>query len=109
MTSSASSPETKDTSGNILARVLLVDDNHTFASDILDLLSPLYNVAHAATGEEALRHIDEIAPEVVLLDIQLGRGMDGFAVLDKLADRSTTMSVIMLTESSDPKSVVRAL
>ncbi len=67
------------------ARVLLVDDDQTFASDILDLLSPHFAISYAQNGEDALRFIDDLAPDVVLLDLQLGAGMNGFEVWTRSA------------------------
>jgi PAS domain S-box-containing protein len=62
-------------------RVLVVDDN-VDAGETLTLLLELSgdDARHARDGPEALRLAGEFLPEVVLLDIGLPQGMDGYEV-----------------------------
>jgi DNA-binding NarL/FixJ family response regulator len=55
-------------------RCLLVDDNEQFLASATRLLESqgLDVVGRAFSGAEALRRAQELAPEVVLVDVQLG-------------------------------------
>jgi DNA-binding response OmpR family regulator len=65
----------------------------------------------AYCGAEALGMIEEFQPDLVLLDVDLGGGMDGFEVCRQLRDNLFTMHtpVIFLTASSDTKEKVWGL
>ncbi len=79
------------------ASVLLVDDDHAFRHVMSsELLRLGYDVATAASGEEAIRKAAASEPEVVLLDMRLP-GMDGLEVLKQLRESSPGTEVIMLT------------
>lgn len=57
-----------------------------------------YHVNAFASGEEALRHVPELAPDLVLLDVMMP-GLDGPATLAKLRElpTSATTPVIFMT------------
>ena len=66
-----------------MIRVLLVDDHPVVRSGVAALLggeSSIEVVGAAATGEEALRLVEDLAPDVVLCDLRLGEGLDGVGV-----------------------------
>ena len=69
-------------------RTLIVDDNASFrtaARTILD--GPEFRVVgEAASAGEALRRAEELDPEIILLDIDLGED-SGFAVARRLSAR----------------------
>ena len=64
---------------DVALRYLIVDDNASFREEVSALLQEqgLDVVATAASGEEALRLIEELRPDVALIDIDLG-GQSGF-------------------------------
>src|SRR3954467_10979862 len=68
-------------------RCLIVDDNLGFlhAARLLLEQEGLRVVGVATTGDEALRTVAELRPDVTLLDIDLG-GESGFDVARRLAD-----------------------
>jgi DNA-binding response OmpR family regulator len=79
------------------AKVLIVDD----LEDARWVLSNLIQMAGfapvaVASGEEALAHIRQQAPDVVLLDVGLP-DMDGFEVLTLVKQHHKVMPVIMVT------------
>jgi two-component system response regulator NreC len=57
-------------------------------------------VGEAGDGAEALRHILELAPDVVLLDVTMP-DMDGLEVLRRVRDSSPPTRVLMLTMHDD--------
>ena len=71
-------------------RSLIVDDNAQFAAVSRTTLegSELTIVGLAATGAEALQRTEELRPELVLLDIDLGEE-SGLDVARRIADRDT--------------------
>jgi len=78
-------------------RVLIVDDNKSFldAASVLLEREALSVVGVASTSEEALTLADELAPDVILVDINLGAesGLDLTALLAERASRSAVILV----------------
>jgi DNA-binding response OmpR family regulator len=80
-------------------RVLVVDDDADIARFIeVNLRTHGFEVHRASDGVEALERVEEVRPELVLVDVMMPR-MDGFQVVDRLrADpRTANVSIIMLT------------
>lgn len=80
-------------------RVLLVDDHALVRAGICALIGMIDGVevvGEAGDAVEALRMIDKLNPDLVLLDITLP-GMSGLKVLDEITARYPTVRVIMLT------------
>jgi two-component system cell cycle response regulator len=96
----------------MLSKVLIVDD----AAPIHALLrvhlegEPI-ELQSAYYGESALRMIAESQPDLVLLDIDMRRGIDGFEVCRRLREDPVTMHtpVIFLTGSSETEQKVCGL
>ncbi|MDQ4067903.1 MAG: response regulator [Actinomycetota bacterium] len=70
-------------------RLLIVDDNAQFLNAARDLLERegMTVVAVASTSAEALARVEELRPDVALVDIDLGEE-SGFDVADRLAGGS---------------------
>ena len=85
-------------------RVLVVDDN-TDAADLLVLLLSSMNIAARAAygGHEAIAVAEEMAPNVVFLDLDMP-AMSGYEVAQALRKRATlaTTTIIALTGRGDP-------
>lgn len=84
-------------------RCLIVDDNEQFLRTARTLLERegINVVAVATTGAEAVQRAGEFKPDLVLVDIALGKE-DGFAVAQRLtADSAQQLNVIMIS-SYDP-------
>lgn len=56
----------------------------------------------AETGEDAVKAIDEMQPDLLLLDL-LMPGMDGFAVLKHIKEKGYTFPTVVLTNLSSEK------
>src|SRR5687767_8444710 len=79
--------------------VLAVDDEPLAVERLQILLSKQPGVAVAGTandGESALRMVDELKPDLVLLDIAMP-GMDGIDVARALSGRPRVLLVIFVT------------
>ncbi len=94
--------------------ILIVDDE----PDVADLFRQRFRrearrgeyVLHfAASGEEALRRLAEIGPEliVILSDINMP-GMDGLALLSEIKRRRPELPVLMVTAYGDERRMRQA-
>jgi DNA-binding NarL/FixJ family response regulator len=82
----------------VTARVLIVDDHAAFRSLARRLLTAggFHVVGEAADGADALTAARELAPDVVLLDVQLP-DVDGFMVAEALADQAGGPIVVLVS------------
>jgi CheY-like chemotaxis protein len=68
-------------------RVLIVDDNEDSANSLAMILElGGHETASVYTAVDALRHAAVFKPDVVLLDIGLPGGMDGYEVAQKMRE-----------------------
>ena len=100
--------------GNECASVLLVDDHPIIAEGIQSLLQlepGLRLVGYASTGPQALALAQSLAPDLALVDIQLGQDsdMNGLEVLRHLRLQHPTMLGLMLTTFQSPGLVHEAM
>ncbi|GAB7031699.1 response regulator [Streptomyces sp. NPDC021749] len=80
MTSSASTSSPAGEAPHTPVRVLLCDDHAVVRAGLLALLSSapgIEVIAEAGDGEEAVALAAALRPDVVLMDLQLGSGIDG--------------------------------
>ena len=78
--------------------ILIIDDHPKFAEDIQALTGEEFLLVTAATGEEGLRKLPECNADLILLDLKLGRGIDGLETLRRLKRIAPDVPVIMITE-----------
>ncbi|MFB6345311.1 MAG: PAS domain S-box protein [bacterium] len=86
----------------------IVEDESLVAEDLKMLLNDLgYEVSfRVSSGEECLESVDEHDVDIVLMDINLGDGMDGIETARKL--REVNIPAVFITAYSDEKTVNRA-
>jgi two-component system response regulator AtoC len=90
-------------------RILVVDDEHLIRWSLEQSLKKQgYDVITAASGEEAIRQVQEDAPALMLLDIQLP-GMDGLQVLEKVKELDDEIIVVMVTALGVLETAVKAM
>ncbi|MCG3154188.1 MAG: Transcriptional regulatory protein ZraR [bacterium] len=78
--------------------LLIIDDQPQFAEDFRLLMGDEFQVVDAASGEEGLRRFQELAVDLVLVDLKLGRGIDGIETLRRLKRLDPDVAVIIVTE-----------
>ncbi|WP_249976603.1 response regulator transcription factor [Vreelandella olivaria] len=82
-----------------MAKVLVVDDEPNIVLSLEFLMEQAgFEVVTAEDGEQALAHVRESLPDLLLLDISLP-GISGFDVLERLRSEEVTvhLPIIMLT------------
>ena len=91
-------------------RVLVVDDDELFRRAVRTLLETdrrLTVVGEAADGEQAVTLATALAPDVVLMDLDMP-GVGGLEAITRLARQIPSPRVIVLTGSNDPRSIEHA-
>jgi DNA-binding NarL/FixJ family response regulator len=94
-----------------MIRVVLVDDQTLVRQGVrglLELLPDIEVVGEASDGEEALKTVPALSPDVLLLDIRMPR-MSGIAVLEALRDAGTLPPTLVLTTFDDGDAVMAAI
>jgi putative two-component system response regulator len=92
-----------------MPKVLIVDDDEEIREVFRDfLLTKGYVADTALSGENALRLLDDMHPDVILLDIKMP-GMTGTDVLREIKDLYPEMPVIMITALDDTETAVSAM
>jgi len=93
--------------------IAIVDDSADLRQHIagyLDLTPGFRCVKAYPSAEEALADLGQAAPDVVLMDINLGkRGMDGIECVRRLKVLLPQVQIIMLTVFEDSEKIFRAL
>ncbi len=82
--------------------ILLVDDAAVNIDVLTNILSPLYKIKAATTGERALKVAFTNPPDLILLDVIMPE-MDGYEVCRRLKDdpRTKNIPVIFVTAKDD--------
>ena len=90
-------------------RILLADDHPMISTAIEALLrgTQFEIVGMAASGEQALQKVEEVSPDILLLDLQMpgGTGMD---VLRSVRANGSKVRVVLLTAAIDDGSLMEA-
>jgi two-component system, NarL family, nitrate/nitrite response regulator NarL len=92
-------------------RILIADDHRIFRAGLKRLLEgePGFTVVgEAADGDEAVRLVEQLRPDILLLDLAMPR-TSGLDVLRELAGRGTRVRSILLTAAIDRTEIVKAL
>lgn len=91
-------------------RILLCDDHAVVRAGLLALLGSepdIEVVGEAGTGEEAVAMAAKLRPDVVLMDLQLGAGIDGVEATRRIA--TPEVHVLVLTTYDTDADITRAI
>lgn len=95
--------------GYMNQRILIVDDDASVRRSLESILGTYgYDTLSAGSAEEALRIVDETAPDCVLLDVRMP-GMDGLTTQEILSTGAVSPPVIFITGHATVPSAVRAM
>ncbi|MDR3610009.1 MAG: response regulator transcription factor [Ignavibacteriaceae bacterium] len=92
-------------------KVILVDDHELVRTGIRSLIQNISGVeviAEANNGRDAVRLIDELMPDLVLLDIAMPE-LNGLEVVSRISKDNTNTKVIILSMHKNEEYVVQAL
>lgn len=92
-------------------RVVIADDHAVVREGlrlILEASPGVEVVGEAADGESAVQLVEEVAPEVVLMDLRMPR-LDGLEALTRIVERWPEVAVVILTTYNEDDLVLRGL
>lgn len=92
-------------------RLLLSDDHDLIRAGLRSLISGFADievVGEACDGHETMRLVEELRPQIVLLDI-LMPGLNGLEVLARIRNEFPLVQVLMLSMNSAEEYVLRAM
>jgi len=95
----------------IKIRVLLVDDHDIVRLGLMTLLNDqpdMEVIGEASSAAEAVKAVEKLSPDVVLMDIRLP-GEGGIEATRQVTDRFPKSKVVMLTSFADDELVMRAI
>jgi two-component system, NarL family, nitrate/nitrite response regulator NarL len=90
-------------------KILAVDDHRAFRDALRDVIAAAPGfvlVGQASSGEEALRVVDCLAPELVLMDVVMP-GMGGIAATQAILSRRPEVMVVLISVD-DPAQYLEA-
>ncbi|RST12176.1 response regulator transcription factor [Streptomyces sp. WAC05374] len=93
-------------------RILLCDDHAVVRAGLLALLGSapgIEVVGEAGSGEEAVATAAKLRPDVVLMDLQLGPGIDGVEATRRITTTLPGVRVLVLTTYDTDADVTRAI
>jgi DNA-binding NarL/FixJ family response regulator len=110
-TAIASPPSVDETLNPMTTTVAIVEDDARVRHSLRAILTRARGIACVGdygSAEEALRHLPALAPQVVLMDINLPK-MDGVECVRRLAQLAPDIQVIMLTVHDDTEAIFDSL
>ncbi len=89
--------------------VFIVDDTEENIDVLIETLGDNYDIAVATGGTMALQLVEEINPDLILLDLVM-EDMHGYEVCEKLKENENTkdIPIIFLTSKTDVESKIKA-
>lgn len=94
-----------------VVRVVVVDDHALFRRGLENVLSDepdIEIVGEAGDGVEAVRRVEELRPDVVLMDVRMPRA-SGIEAARQIRDRVPESKVIMLTVSDEEEDLFESV
>ena len=92
-------------------KVLIVDDHTLFREGLQKLLEAydgIQVVEQAGNGKEAIARIDEVLPDLVLMDIKMPR-MNGIESIELIKKKHPELNIIALSMHEDAEYVLKAV
>jgi DNA-binding response OmpR family regulator len=84
-----------------MKKILIIEDDTSFLEAYKEMFkSEEISVVGAATGQEGLALVQSEKPDLIILDIMLPGGMNGFDVLEQLKRNPTTQKVPVVVSTN---------
>ena len=94
-----------------MARIIIVEDNNVVRSSLEELVNSIPGCecsACCATGEEALKVVPRLKPDLVMMDIHLPN-LSGIECTARLKQQMPALAVLILTVYEDEAKIFQAL
>lgn len=95
-----------------MAIKIMITDDHSMIREglkqLLELEGDFKVIAEAADGIECINKLEEVTPEVLLLDINMPN-MNGLEVLQKMKEKKMKVKVLVLTIHSEVEYLLKAV
>jgi DNA-binding NarL/FixJ family response regulator len=91
--------------------VLIADDHPLYRDGVRNLLeaeSGFHVIGEAANGEDVLQVVNDLNPDVLLLDIRMPK-LTGLEVLKELSEQRSSLNTIVVTASIEKSEIIEAL
>lgn len=90
-------------------QILIIDDEASIRESLSEILEDEgFSAVMAPSAEKGIELLEDIAIDLVLLDIWLGEGMDGLAALAKIKEQHDDIPVIMISGHGTIETAVQA-
>lgn len=90
--------------------VLVVDDDHSVRSVIINILEYLgYSSAAVTSGEEAVRYLERNPAHLVMLDMQMSPGLNGRETYEKILAINPDQPAILVSGYAESREIEQAL
>ncbi len=92
-------------------RIAIVDDHQLFRDGLSELINGFGHykvVIEADNGLDFIRQLDDVAPDIVLLDINMKK-MDGFETAEWLKEHHPDIKILVLSMYENENAIIRML
>ena len=89
-------------------KILVVDDEPAIRDSLRLLLTSTFEVSTAPDGAEALKLLEQVQPDLILLDVMMPN-LDGIETLRKIRELQRDTPVVMLSALNTVKTAVQAM
>jgi CheY-like chemotaxis protein len=92
------------------ARIFIVEDDDIIAKTTEWRIKKLGHefCGRAVDGKDALAQIENVQPDIVLMDIALSSPPDGITVAEEIRGKYAGMAIVYLTSRTDEETLARA-
>src|SRR5438552_15059692 len=92
-----------------MSKLLLIDDETDVQYSFQRIFdSPEIELATASSGEEGLKLIPKIKPDLVIMDVRMG-GITGLETLRRIRQMDSKLLVILMTSSGTAQTAIEAM
>lgn len=93
-------------------KILLIDDHAVVRSGLMMLINSqpdMEVIGEAADGNEGIAKVMDLKPSIVLMDLSMPHGRDGFSSTAELKKIAPAINILILTMHDDDEYLFRAL
>jgi nitrogen regulation protein NR(I) len=92
-----------------MGRLLLIDDEQDVRYSFERIFAPEQEFATASSGEEGLGLLSSFKPDLVIMDLRMGEGIDGLETLRRIRKLDPKQLVILMTAYGTTQTAIEAM